>query len=149
MHSVQGSASCVAPTASARVRLRPLDPTGVRILGGLLGERQRVNREVTLFRGAEELERAGTLENLRIAAGRSTSERRGMVFSDSDVYKWLEALAWETEREADGDLERLASETTELVAAAQQPDGYLNSYSRAASAGATSRWDTSSTAPVT
>jgi len=128
VHSVQGSASCVAPTASARVRLRPLDPTGVRILGGLLGERQRVNREVTLFRGAEELERAGTLENLRIAAGRSTSERRGMVFSDSDVYKWLEALAWETEREADGDLERLASETTELVAAAQQPDGYLNSY---------------------
>jgi len=67
------------------VRLRPLDPTGVRILGGLLGERQRVNREVTLFRGAEELERAGTLENLRIAAGRSTSERRGRVFSDSDV----------------------------------------------------------------
>jgi DUF1680 family protein len=126
--SVQGSASCVAPTASARVRLRPLDPTGVRILGGLLSDRQRVNREVTLLRGAEELERAGTLENLRIAAGRSKGERRGMVFSDTDVYKWLEALAWETQREPDAELERLASETTELVAAAQQRDGYLNSY---------------------
>jgi uncharacterized protein len=126
--SVQGRASCVAPTASARVRLRPLDPTGVRIVCGLLGERQRINREVTLLRGAEELERAGTLENLRIAAGRSAGTRRGMVFSDSDVYKWLEALAWETAREPDGELERLASETTELVASAQQPNGYLNSY---------------------
>ena len=87
-----------------------------------------MNREVTLLHGAEELERAGTLDNLRIAAGRMSGDRRGMVFSDSDVYKWLEALAWEIRREPDGELERLASETTELVAAAQQPDGYLNSY---------------------
>jgi DUF1680 family protein len=110
------------------MRLRPIDGRGVVIRDGLLANRQRVNREITLLRGAEELERAGTLENLRIAAGRSRGERRGMVFSDSDVYKWLEALAWETQRQPDGELERLASETTELVAAAQQPDGYLNSY---------------------
>jgi hypothetical protein len=126
--SVQNSASNVEPTPSARVRLRPLDPNGVRILGGLLGERQRVNREVTILHGAEQLERAGTFENLRIAAGRSAGAPQGMVFSDSDVYKWLEALAWETAREPEEELERLARETTELVAAAQQPDGYLNSH---------------------
>jgi DUF1680 family protein len=118
----------VVPTASARVRLRPLDPTGVRILGGLLGDRQRVNGEVTIPHGAEQLERAGTLENLRVAAGLSQGGHRGMVFSDSDVYKWLEALAWETQRQPSPELERLAAETTELVAAAQQPDGYLDSY---------------------
>ena len=110
------------------MRLQPLDPTGVRILGGLLGDRQRVNREVTLFHGAEELERAGTLENLRVAAGRSKGERRGMVFSDSDVYKWLEAVAWELGREPSARLETLAREIIELVAAAQEPDGYLNSW---------------------
>ena len=128
MDSVQGSASCVVPTAAARVRLRPLDPTGVRILGGLLGDRQRVNGEVTIPHGTEELERAGTLENLRVAADRSHGGHRGMVFSDSDVYKWLEALAWETQRQPSPELERLATETAELVAAAQQPDGYLNTY---------------------
>jgi hypothetical protein len=117
----------VAPTDSALVRLRPVDSRGVVIRDGLLAERQRVNREVTLLRGAEELERAGTLDNLRIAAGQMTGERLGMVFSDSDVYKWLEALAWEIGREPSAELERLASETTELVAAAQEPDGYLNS----------------------
>jgi DUF1680 family protein len=118
----------VVPTASARVRLRPLDPDGVRILGGLLGDRQRVNREVTIPHGTEELERAGTFENLRVAAGRSQGTHRGMVFSDSDVYKWLEALAWETQRQPSPELERLAAETVEVVAAAQQPDGYVNSY---------------------
>jgi DUF1680 family protein len=117
----------VAPTDSARVRLHPIDGRGVVIRDGLLAERQRVNREVTLLRGAEELERAGTLDNLRIAAGRASGERRGMVFSDSDVYKWLEALAWELGREPSAELERLSRETTELVAAAQEPDGYLNS----------------------
>jgi DUF1680 family protein len=117
----------VAPTASARVRLRPIDARGVAIRDGLLAERQRVNREVTLSLGAEQLEHAGTLDNLRIAAGRASGRRRGMVFSDSDVYKWLEALAWELGREPSAKLERLAHETMELVAAAQERDGYLDS----------------------
>lgn len=121
-------ATSVAPTGSARVRLRPIGGRGVVIRDGLLAERQRVNREVTLLRGAEELERAGTLENLRIAAGRATGERRGMVFSDSDVYKWLEAIVWELGRAPSAELARLARDTTELIAAAQQPDGYLNSW---------------------
>ena len=128
IESVPTVVAAVAPTASARVRLRPLDATGVVIEGGLLAERQRVNHEVTLLHGYEELERAGTLENLRIAAGRTRGNRRGMVFSDSDVYKWLEAIAWELGREPSAELERLARETIDLVAEAQEPDGYLNSW---------------------
>jgi uncharacterized protein len=128
VQSAASIATSVAPTASALVRLRPIDGRGVAIRDGLLADRQRVNRQVTLLRGAEELERAGTLDNLRIAAGRMAGDRRGMVFSDSDVYKWLEALAWERGREPSAELERLARETTELVAAAQEPDGYLNSF---------------------
>lgn len=122
------SVTSVAPTASARVGLRPVDARGVVIEDGLLAERRRTNHEVTLLRGLEEMEKAGTLENLRIAAGRSQGERRGMVFSDSDVYKWLEALAWELERHPSEQLQKLAQETAELVAAAQQDDGYINSY---------------------
>jgi len=128
LESVASIAASVAPTPSAHVRLRPIDARGVVIRDGLLADRQRVNREVTLLRGAEELERAGTLDNLRIAAGQASGERRGMVFSDTDVYKWLEALAWELGREPSAELERLARETTELVAAAQEPDGYLNTW---------------------
>jgi DUF1680 family protein len=122
------SVTSVAPTASAHVRLRPMDARGVVIEDGLLAERRQTNHEVTLLRGLEEMEKAGTLKNLRIAAGRAAGERTGMVFSDSDVYKWLEALAWELEHHPTPQLHRLAQETAELVAAAQQDDGYLNSY---------------------
>ncbi len=118
----------VVPTAEARLQLWPIDAAGVHVTGGLLGDRQRVNHDVTLLRGAEELERHGSLENFRIAAGRATGERRGMVFSDTDVYKWLEALAWELGREPTPELEQLATDTIELVAAAQMPDGYLNTW---------------------
>jgi DUF1680 family protein len=118
----------VVPTASARVALRPIDASGVRFHDGLLGERQRVNREVTLLHGAQELERAGTFENFRIAAGNAKGVRRGYVFSDSDVYKWLEALAWEIGREPSPALETLAGDAIALVAAAQEADGYLNTW---------------------
>ena len=128
MTSMQTIGSSVEPTGSAHVRLRPIDGHSVVIRDGLLAERQRVNREVTLLRGAQELERAGTLDNLRIAAGRASGERRGMVFSDSDVYKWLEALAWEIARLPSPQLEALATESIDLVAAAQAADGYLNSW---------------------
>jgi hypothetical protein len=128
LESALSSVTSVAPTASAHVRLRPIDARGVAIDDGLLAERRRTNHEVTLLRGLEEMERAGTLENLRIAAGRAQGERRGMVFSDSDVYKWLEAIAWELEHHPSEQLQELARETAELVAAAQQDDGYLNSY---------------------
>jgi DUF1680 family protein len=130
LESATTSVTSVAPTASARVRLRPIDARGVVIQEGLLAERQRVNREVTIPLGAEELERAGTLDNLRIAAGRAKGERRGMVFSDSDVYKWLEAIAWELGREPSDELAGLARETWDLVASAQEPDGYLNSWAQ-------------------
>ena len=45
-------ATSVAPTAAAHVRLRPIDSHGVVIRDGLLADRQRVNREVTILRGA-------------------------------------------------------------------------------------------------
>ena len=118
----------VAPTAAARLSLRPLDAAGVRMGAGLLGDRQRLNREVTLIHGWEELQRAGTFENFRIAAGKTQGSRRGYVFSDSDVYKWLEALAWEIGRQPSPELKRLADEAIELVSATQQPDGYLNTW---------------------
>jgi hypothetical protein len=124
----RGSVTSVAPTASAHIRLRPIDARGVKIEDGLLAERRRVNHEVTLLHGLEQMEKAGTLENMRIAAGRAQGERKGMVFSDSDIYKWLEAVAWELEHEPNPELRRLAEETTELVAAAQQEDGYINTF---------------------
>jgi uncharacterized protein len=131
MHVVKETeqiAAAVVPSAAAHAALRPLGLAEVRLASGLLRERQMLNRHVTLLHGAHELEAAGTLENFRIAAGLAHGKRRGVVFSDSDVYKFLEALAWEIGREPSEQFERLATQTVTLVAAAQEPDGYLNTY---------------------
>ena len=116
----------VAPSAEAMCRLRPVPLGAVTITGGLWAARREVNGEVAVPNGRERLEAAGNLENLRIAAGAAGGEVRGPVFMDSDVYTWLEAAAWEYARKRSQELLEAQREITALVAAAQQPDGYLD-----------------------
>ena len=70
------------------------------------------------------------IENLRIAARAKSGTYEGMVFQDSDLAKWLEAAGNVL---ADGqpvnvDFSAWVEEAVDLIARAQQPDGYLNSY---------------------
>ena len=95
---------------------------------GFWADRQRVNRTVSLRHGYRQLEQFGNFHNLRLAAGTTTGEYRRPVFMDSDVYKWLEAIAFDLATTPDPELEQMAATTIDLVAAAQMPDGYLNSY---------------------
>ncbi|GHC15463.1 hypothetical protein GCM10010082_02530 [Kushneria pakistanensis] len=68
------------------------------------------------------------IENFRIAAGEQQGTFHGMVFQDSDVAKWLEAVAYLLQHERDETLEQRADDTIELIARAQHEDGYLNTY---------------------
>lgn len=68
------------------------------------------------------------IENFRIAAGESDGEFYGMVFQDSDVAKWLEAVAFLLENESDDKWENIADEVIDLLEKAQGADGYLNTY---------------------
>ncbi|MGN0552075.1 MAG: glycoside hydrolase family 127 protein [Oscillospiraceae bacterium] len=52
----------------------------------------------------------------------------GMVFQDSDAAKWLEAAAYSLAAKPDEALEKQADELIDLIAAAQDKDGYLNTY---------------------
>ncbi|MFF5076416.1 glycoside hydrolase family 127 protein [Actinoplanes sp. NPDC000266] len=112
------SVTAVQPSKTALTRLRPLDARRVELTGGFWASRVRVNREHTIPHGLEQLEKAGNLDNLRLADG----YRGTLPFLDSDVYKWLEAVGWAG---------LPADDVIDLVASAQRPDGYLNSYVRA------------------
>lgn len=68
------------------------------------------------------------IENFRIAAGISRGNYHGMVFQDSDVYKWLEAVAYQLTVKQDDALRKAAESAIELIGYAQEPDGYLNTY---------------------
>lgn len=112
------------PTAT----LSPLPSSATRITDGFWAARQQLNRTVSLPHARQMLEKAGNYHDLKLAAHQTTGEYRGPVFIDSDLYKWVEALAFEIAREDTPSLRTLLGEITTLIAAAQDSDGYLNSY---------------------
>jgi len=117
------------PSAAARAALRPA--AGSRISGGFWQERRAVVAGVCIPQGPALLETAGNLHNLRLAAGLAEGGYRGALpFLDTDVYKWLEAAAWQA-AEPDSlpaDLRADVDGMIALIAAAQQPDGYVDSW---------------------
>lgn len=77
---------------------------------------------------AEGAEPSRAIVNFKIAAGREHGEFYGMVFQDSDVFKWLEATSYLLETRRDSVLEAIADELIDLIVEAQREDGYLNTY---------------------
>ncbi len=117
------------PAAPARGALRPLGLDEVAITGGFWHRRQEVNGSATLEHIEHWLERDGWLGNFdRAADGTLTAANRcGREFSDSETFKYLEGLAWELGRRGgDAALEVRFQRVVKRVAAAQEPDGYLN-----------------------
>lgn len=107
----------------------------LKINDPFLGQYQRLVRDVVipyqwdaLNDRVQDAEPSHAITNFRIAAGLEQGEFYGMVFQDSDVAKWLEAVAWSLCQKPDAELEKTADEVIELIAAAQCEDGYLNTY---------------------
>lgn len=73
-------------------------------------------------------ERSGCIENFRIAAGERAGRHCGIVFIDTDAYKWLETAAYCLAAGRAKELEATADGFVDLMARAQAPDGYLNTY---------------------
>lgn len=73
-------------------------------------------------------EKAYCIENFRVAAGLQQGVHRGAIFQDTDLYKWLEAVAFCIAYGEGEDFRPIADEVIDLIAQAQEPDGYLNTY---------------------
>ncbi|UAJ80212.1 glycoside hydrolase family 127 protein [Leifsonia sp. ZF2019] len=114
----------VSPTRSA---LRPLGPDELRITGGFWGDKQELNGRTIIRHCLSWMERIGWIANFdRAAAGTVAEHHDGIEFVDSEVYKLLEAMAWELGRDPGSELEADYHRLVARVAAAQEPDGYLH-----------------------
>ena len=120
--------TAATPVAPSHGALRPLGLGDVQITGGFWAQRQAVNGTASLAHIEHWMEREGWIGNFDAAAAGTLSDldRGGREFSDSEVYKLLEAMAWEIGRTDDAALDGRFRALVARVAAAQEADGYLN-----------------------
>ena len=119
--------SKVASNAESRIKaFDSVEIERVELHDSLMKRRRDVNTECSLLHQYKECERTGRIDNFRIAAGLKEGEYCGRLASDSDVYKWIEAVAYTIATDNVPDLKTLVDETIELIEQSQDEDGYLN-----------------------
>lgn len=134
---IRGTSAPIAPAVPVVVAVadspfasqHPIPLTGVTLTDAFWAPRIDINRTSTLPGQYRKLEESSCLDNFRRAAGRAELPFVGPYFSDSDLYKWLEAASWSlSTHPEDNPLAALVSEAIALIEGAQDKDGYLNTY---------------------
>lgn len=109
-------------------RWRGVPFTSVNVKDGFWRPRLDVMRQVTVRACLDKCEETGRIANFAKAAGLMEGEFQGIYFDDSDVYKVLEGAAYLLMSERDAELEAEVDRIVDLIAAAQEEDGYLCTY---------------------
>ena len=113
---------------SPHAKLRSIPVRAVTIDPGFWSKRRVTNVAVSIPSMRQELLDHGRMDNFLRLTQASSAPQRGPVYSDSDIYKWTEAVAFALQTQP---LPELRSETDTMiheVVAAQEPSGYLNTY---------------------
>jgi len=94
---------------------------------GLMGKYLQRTVDITIPSQYEILEQTGRINNFRVCS-KNDGKHKGFVFNDSDVYKWLEAASYAMLFSRNHRLKDLLSKVIDEIAAAQSPDGYINTF---------------------
>ncbi|MFZ0411480.1 MAG: beta-L-arabinofuranosidase domain-containing protein [Candidatus Acidiferrales bacterium] len=115
-------------TRSPHAKLKDIPVRAVTIENGFWGQRRTTNVEKSIPSMHDLLVANGRINNFLRLTGKSTAAQKGPVYSDSDVYKWTEAVGFTLQSGAYPDLRASAQKFIDDVVAAQKPNGYLNTY---------------------
>jgi uncharacterized protein len=113
---------------SPHAKLKDIPVRAVTIIGGFWGQRREINVSRSIPTMHDLLEANGRMNNFRRLVGHSTAAQSGPVFSDSDVYKWTEAVGFVLQSGDRPALRATADKIIDEVVAVQEPGGYLNTY---------------------
>ncbi len=109
-------------------KLRNIPVHAVTIQSGFWAGRREINVTKSIPSMHDLLEANGRMNNFRRLTGKSKDPQRGPVYSDSDVYKWTEAVGFALQSGDHPELRSMVEKVISDVVAAQQSDGYLNTY---------------------
>ena len=107
--------------------ITPVQFTSVKVSeNGFWGQRLKASREVTIPLAFSKCEETGRYENFVKAAHPSDDYKvGGLAFDDTDVYKTIEGASYVLQTYPDKKLEAYIDSVLTIVAAGQEPDGYL------------------------
>jgi uncharacterized protein len=115
-------------THSPHAKLHGVPVHAVTIESGFWSPRRQTNVDSSIPSMGKLLELKGRMDNFRRLTGRSEAPQRGPVYSDSDIYKWIEAAGFALQSSDRPELRAIVDKDIREVVAAQQSDGYLNTY---------------------
>lgn len=119
-------ASARTTTTSTAYPIDPVVFTAVNVTDGFWLQRLQASREVTIPLAFSKCEESGRYENFVRAAHPSSQYKvTGFSFDDTDVYKTIEGASYSIQTYPDPRLEAYIDSVLEIVAQAQEPDGYL------------------------
>ena len=113
---------------SPHAKLRDVPVRAVTITGGFWAQRREINVTRSIPTMRDLLEANGRMNNFLRLTGKSTAAQSGPVYSDSDVYKWTEAVGFVLQSGDHPELRASADKIIDEVVAVQEPNGYLNTY---------------------
>jgi DUF1680 family protein len=113
---------------SPHAKLQNIPVHAVTLHEGFWQSRRTTNVQSSIPSMGKLLESHGRMDNFRRLTDKSNRPQRGPVYSDSDVYKWLEAVGFSLQTADNPELHKRAAQLIHDIATAQQPDGYLNTY---------------------
>ncbi|MBQ6178205.1 MAG: glycoside hydrolase family 127 protein [Bacteroidales bacterium] len=109
--------------------ITPVQFTSVKVGDGFWGQRLKASREVTIPLAFSKCEESGRYENFVKAAHPSEEYKvEGNPFDDTDVYKTIEGASYVLQTYPDKKLEAYIDSVLTVVAAGQEPDGYLYTF---------------------
>jgi uncharacterized protein len=113
---------------SPHAKLKPVPVSAVVIQEGFWSKRRVTNVNSSIPSMHDELLEHGRMDNFLRLEGKSNAPQRGPVYSDSDIYKWIEAVGFVLQSGDAPQLRQLADNDIRAIVAAQEPGGYLNTY---------------------
>ncbi|GAE85913.1 glycosyl hydrolase [Bacteroides reticulotermitis JCM 10512] len=106
--------------------ISPVPFTSVKVTDAFWGQRLDASRKVTIPLAFSKCEETGRYQNFVNAAHPSdTIKVGGLAFDDTDVYKTIEGASYLMQTYPDKKLSKYIDSVLVIVAAAQEPDGYL------------------------
>jgi DUF1680 family protein len=122
------NAGVIATRNSLYAKLKSVPVQAVTIETGFWSKRRAINVESSIPSMRQQLLDHGRMDNFLRLEGKSQVPQKGPVFSDSDIYKWMEAAAFAMQSQPLPDLRSQTEAMIREVVAVQEPSGYLNTY---------------------